>query len=189
MAKRDPCEGCVYRTKLGFGYVCDYLCMTGQRRPCPFGEGCTVKETETNMSRKQWDKQMALELYKQGKSDNEIGKALGISTSTVLLWRKNNRFKPNYGPDHRKAKVLSEPEPEVQPEPDAPPEQEVPPEPEPELPAPSMPPNYGPVELSVELKGSWARLRAPNWEQAAKLWKMLDVCVGTLRGGAGDEAD
>ena len=47
MAKRtDPCAGCVYQVKAGGYLVCDYISITGSRRPCPFGAGCTVKETE-----------------------------------------------------------------------------------------------------------------------------------------------
>ena len=44
----------------------------------------------------------------------------------------------------------------------------------------------GPVELHVELYGGWARIRAPGWEQAARLWRMLDVCISALstEGGA-----
>ena len=40
----DYCEKCVYRkTFTSAGPYCDYLCMTNERRPCPPGEGCTVR--------------------------------------------------------------------------------------------------------------------------------------------------
>ena len=28
----------------GLFYACDYIGITGKRRPCPYGKGCTVKE-------------------------------------------------------------------------------------------------------------------------------------------------
>lgn len=38
------CDKCVYRkTFTSAGPYCDYLCMTNERRPCPPGEGCTVR--------------------------------------------------------------------------------------------------------------------------------------------------
>lgn len=43
------CKGCKYYYSIaqngrsGFG-VCQYFLMTGKRRPCKGGEGCTVKE-------------------------------------------------------------------------------------------------------------------------------------------------
>lgn len=45
MAK-DPCAGCVYWAKTGSGetHYCSYLLRTDKMRPCPPGEGCTVKE-------------------------------------------------------------------------------------------------------------------------------------------------
>lgn len=40
------CKGCTYLIFLG-GYMgcCNYIFKVGQRRPCPPGKGCTVKET------------------------------------------------------------------------------------------------------------------------------------------------
>ena len=38
------CDGCLYRETLnGYGQMCAYILRTGHRRPCPPGEGCTVK--------------------------------------------------------------------------------------------------------------------------------------------------
>lgn len=42
MAK-DNCSNCFYRGKAGSLPCCDFFLKTGQRRPCPGGEGCTVK--------------------------------------------------------------------------------------------------------------------------------------------------
>lgn len=41
------CDPCVYRKSITGGWCqyCDYLCMTGKPRPCPAGDGCTVRVT------------------------------------------------------------------------------------------------------------------------------------------------
>ena len=51
--KEDPCEGCCYYG----GYAkavrcCNYYLITGNRRPCPQGEGCTVRIDGGNAKRK-----------------------------------------------------------------------------------------------------------------------------------------
>lgn len=44
MAK-SYCDNCVYSAALSActQRVCNYLLVTNKRRPCPAGEGCTVK--------------------------------------------------------------------------------------------------------------------------------------------------
>lgn len=44
MAKNN-CSDCFYRGSMGDGSIpyCRYIFMTNQRRPCPPGDGCTVK--------------------------------------------------------------------------------------------------------------------------------------------------
>ena len=38
------CKGCVYRVTMMDGcFICDYYLKTKKRRPCPAGEGCTVR--------------------------------------------------------------------------------------------------------------------------------------------------
>lgn len=41
------CEKCIYSKKFNSMSLpyCDYLCMTGKIRPCPAGDGCTVRTT------------------------------------------------------------------------------------------------------------------------------------------------
>lgn len=42
------CGGCIHLTEVcwgGLSMACYYRINTGQRRPCPAGKGCTVKET------------------------------------------------------------------------------------------------------------------------------------------------
>lgn len=55
MTNNDPCHGCVHYVPISLNYgeneqkntrYCNYIGHSGgHRRPCPFGEGCTVKET------------------------------------------------------------------------------------------------------------------------------------------------
>ena len=38
------CKSCVYGYTINtYMITCDYFLKTGKRRPCPGGEGCTVK--------------------------------------------------------------------------------------------------------------------------------------------------
>lgn len=39
----NNCATCFYHGKCGGLVCCDYLSKTGQRRPCPPGDACTVK--------------------------------------------------------------------------------------------------------------------------------------------------
>lgn len=39
----NNCATCFYHGKCGGMICCNFFLMTGQRRPCPAGEGCTVK--------------------------------------------------------------------------------------------------------------------------------------------------
>jgi hypothetical protein len=43
------CKGCIhYRGMFATDICCNYYFDTDKRRPCPFGEGCTVKQTRKN---------------------------------------------------------------------------------------------------------------------------------------------
>ena len=45
MGVKNHCKGCIYSCLLWADwYSCDYIFKTGKRRPCPPGEGCTVKK-------------------------------------------------------------------------------------------------------------------------------------------------
>ncbi len=37
------CKGCGYAIRLDGDWCCDYLGITGHRRPCPPGADCTVR--------------------------------------------------------------------------------------------------------------------------------------------------
>lgn len=53
-AKReDPCNGCLYYGgRWESVKTCNYFLITGLRRPCEAGEGCTVREDGTRVRRK-----------------------------------------------------------------------------------------------------------------------------------------
>jgi len=68
MAKKrnDPCRGCFYYGGNNDACrCCSYFLITGIRRPCPAGEGCTVKKT------KQQVKAEAIARAKKGKKKDE----------------------------------------------------------------------------------------------------------------------
>ena len=50
--KRNPCNGCVYcGGKTEYVKSCNYYLITGNRRPCDIGEGCTVRLDRCNVRR------------------------------------------------------------------------------------------------------------------------------------------
>lgn len=56
MAK-NYCDNCVYRGVLSASttQVCNYIFVTHKKRPCPAGEGCTVKVAREVKRRKKKD--------------------------------------------------------------------------------------------------------------------------------------
>ena len=54
------CKGCMYQGHLYTSdkelRTCDYLLITGHRRPCPPGAGCTAKKLVNGRSRRKTDK-------------------------------------------------------------------------------------------------------------------------------------
>lgn len=53
-----------------------------------------------------WDKEAAMELWKQGLNDPEIGAKLGVSSSTIQYWRKELHLMPNNGGATRTSLLL-----------------------------------------------------------------------------------
>lgn len=123
------CEGCFYAVLLSGAWCCDYLLMTGRRRPCPPGEGCTVREKadltkkgSAFMKRREWDTEKAKALYDQKLSDAEIAGRVGTTASAVACWRRGLGLPANPG---------QHPPPQEEPEP-----KEIPPLPPPLRPGP-----------------------------------------------------
>lgn len=158
------CKGCAYAALLSGAWCCDYLCMTGHRRPCPPGEGCTVrkegdltKKGSAFMKRRGWDTEKAKALYDLKLSDTEIAGKVGATASAVAFWRRGLGLPAN--PGHHPP-----PRPEI-PEPKAVPPPPVSPPPRPL----ALPITKGPVEMSVEMDGHAFVLRAPDLEGAARI--------------------
>lgn len=73
------CEGCAFCGRInggndfGVGYVyCRYLFITGQRRPCPAGEGCTAKKAgraRQKVERTPEEREALAELHRQRKRE------------------------------------------------------------------------------------------------------------------------
>lgn len=86
----EPCRGCFYLSI--YSYCCDYMLLTGQRRPCKPGKGCTVKKVISKVRRVDYGELM--KHYRKGMSDLEIAQAVGCSKSTVYIWRKRYKLPP-----------------------------------------------------------------------------------------------
>ena len=98
------CKGCAYAALLSGAWCCDYLSMTGHRRPCPPGEGCTVrkegyltKRGSAFMKRRGWDTEKEKALYDLKLSDTEIAGKVGATASAVAFWRRGLGLPVNLG--------------------------------------------------------------------------------------------
>lgn len=181
------CEGCVYAVLLSGMWCCDYLLMTGRRRPCPPEENCTVrkegdltKKGSAFMKRREWDTEKARALYDQKLSDAEIAGEVGTTASAVAFWRRGLGLPANPG---------QRPPPQEEP-----PSKAAPPPPVSLSSRPlALPSVKGPVELSVELDGKAFALRAPDLEGAAwiheyagRLQEDMRWIASKLKEGTGD---
>lgn len=84
------CRGCDYQAG---GKYCDYIGITGHRRPCPPGKDCTVKKMTGK--RKDPDFVKIAELYEEGLGDRAIAKGAKCSIAAVGRWRKEQCLPPN----------------------------------------------------------------------------------------------
>ena len=113
------CKGCIYSCLAGRYRICDYLGITGKRRPCPPDVPCTVKKVDKpqrkpvqlggRTAKRVLDPKIderRRELYEQGLSDYKIAEQMGCAASTISEWRKKNGL-PASG-IKRKAEVLED---------------------------------------------------------------------------------
>lgn len=116
------CQGCYY-----FGpahQTCDYWEKADELRGCPPGNGCTRRITKKEYMKmaapSKWDKAIGHEMWKDGKSDKEIGEALGVTAQAVSLHRKKY-WEPGKAKAAEPEGELSQPEPvaDEAPEPEA----------------------------------------------------------------------
>lgn len=87
---KSRCVKCIY-----FGLstrTCDYILLEGHRRPCPPGDGCTVRRTrkDLNVRKPKWDTELGKLLWLEGKDDGEIADELHIPTSSVTSYRRRH---------------------------------------------------------------------------------------------------
>lgn len=71
------CNGCVYKGIVqGHVPCCNYILMEDKRRPCPPGEGCTVKKTNREAQRKAAGdrKRKALERAKEARAKKRLAR-------------------------------------------------------------------------------------------------------------------
>lgn len=168
------CKGCAYAVYLSGAWCCDYLQIAGHRRPCPPGEGCTVrkaanltKKGSAFMKRRGWDTEKAKTLYDQKLSDAEIAGEVGTTASAVAYWRRglglsaNQELRP---PPLEALGPKSAPPPPV-----SPPSRTL-----------ALPARKGPVELSVEMGGRAFTLRAPDLEGAAWIHEYAGRLLGDM---------
>jgi len=135
------CMGCIHLRQAGGSYlVCCYLLHTGQKRPCPFGHCCPVKEVPDGFkfpdgylewcdeidSREvearrvpgkrgreaTWDTEYGRALFDRGFSIAEISVIIGVPRSTVTNYATQHMWNYDYNGDRRK-KQFSHAAPEV----------------------------------------------------------------------------
>ena len=165
------CKGCAYAVYLSGAWCCDYLQIVGHRRPCPPGEGCTVrkaanvtKKGSAFMKRREWDTEKAKTLYDQKLTDTEIAGEVGATASAVAYWRRGLGLPANLErhppPQDREPKAAPFPFPPSQPL--------------------ALLTKKGPVELSVEMDGRAFTLRAPDLEGAAWIHEYAGRLLGDM---------
>lgn len=120
------------------------------------------------MKKRSWDTEAAQAMYDAGKSDREIAEALGISRNSVYHWR----FVQNL-PSHTMRGQRPEKPRETEPEAAAP-------RPSPPSRPLALPAAKGPLELSVELDGRAFALRAPDLEDAARIYEYAGRVLESL---------
>ena len=77
--------------------TCDYFLLTGRRRGCPCGKDCAKYQPRGKVRRSgaAFNQDFAYNLWKDGKTDQEIGTVLGVSQTAVLQWRRRKNLTPN----------------------------------------------------------------------------------------------
>lgn len=72
-----------------------------EERPVMLPKIQKVKDRRAKM-----DRETAFMLYREGRQDQEIAKALGVSAGTVRNWRLQNGLKSNYSPDDSRSRDI-----------------------------------------------------------------------------------
>lgn len=105
------CDVCIYRKTFTSGATpfCDYLCMIGKPRPCPAGDGCTVRVTRRVYRKRAFtDEEMAQRAERKRERNREAKKrSYQLHREEILAmqkkWQKEHREQLNaYSREYRK---------------------------------------------------------------------------------------
>ena len=100
MTVTDRCKSCAYYCTESHQIApsCDYILYTGHRRGCPAGNQCNkyrqargrteVRDPNLGTRRIPASNDQLMELYWQGKTDEEIAAEVGVNPKTIARWRK-----------------------------------------------------------------------------------------------------
>lgn len=93
------CDGCRFRYMIGGTFVrcCNYYFVTNQRRPCPAGDGCTVRMARKEDQKREYTPEEAAAFAeKQKAKEREYNRAYYEKNKARLLasnkkWKEANR--------------------------------------------------------------------------------------------------
>lgn len=192
----NPCARCIYHAVVDGMIVCDYLLITGHRRPCPPGKLCTVrtiniKGERKNMPRKKCvDDERARELIASGLGLKEAAAELDVSVSTLQRWKAEQGL--------TSGRENPAPAPEGTPSQPPPPAASAPPEGEPEQEPEQQAERERPEPDCVSGNQSWIYLRMIRECLKAcgkclytigELMELVPGGAGKGEGGSGGTAD
>ena len=96
----SQCRGCIYAGRTSFSPSCDYILMTGKRRPCPAPQGpkdkCSARTTQgqqRNRQKKKWDTRLADRLLAEGHSDEAVARMVGTTLKALRSWKQRWRIR------------------------------------------------------------------------------------------------
>lgn len=101
LLSRSDCDACPkdcrHLGKVAEMPCCNYIFNIGRPRPCPAGAGCTEYQGGGKLSKRNWDRDLAAELYAKGWSDADIAEACNVMPSTIGSWRRQQKLSPQTG--------------------------------------------------------------------------------------------
>ena len=95
MIDKKRCAKCQFQGRTGVWSTCDYILITGHRRPKEKDGKCCPVYSPANPLRPRVDRDKLRELYQEGLCDTEIAKLAGCHVSSVGRWRKANHLQVN----------------------------------------------------------------------------------------------
>lgn len=87
------CDKCAFRKKFSCGlYYCDFFCMTGKRRPCPAGEGCTVRVERKVYRKKQRTQEQKKAFAEEQRKKEAERKRVYYELNRERILERNRRY-------------------------------------------------------------------------------------------------